>query len=156
MIDQYEGGDIEGIKLAFKSVHSRLNAASERSKKEFENARRICTEHNICDSKHYGELQKTVLTGLPVEPADYWRGHGWTNWYDFLHGQERGVTLDQFIDTIINERQILAAEEWQTKHIAGYPTLQDICDGYFSQSDIQQYADIIKHPRVVKPRGTRR
>jgi len=119
-------------------------------------AHRICAEHGIRDSKHYGELQKTVLTGLPVEPAEYWRGHGWTNWHDFLHGQERTMTLERFIDDIVNERQILAAEEWQTKHIIGYPTLQDICDGYFARNDIQQYADIIKHPQVVKPRGARR
>jgi len=118
--------------------------------------RRICAEHSIRDSKHYGELQKTVLTGLPVEPADYWHGHGWTNWYDFLHSQERTVTLEQFICDIVNERQILAAEDWQTNHIAGYPTLQDICDGYFDQNDIKQYADIIKHPQVVKLRCARR
>jgi len=153
MIEQYEGSDIEGIKLAFKSVHSRLNANSGRSKKEFENAQRICAEHSIRDSKQYGELQTTVLNGLPVEPSVYWQGYGWTNFYDFLHGTERAMALDKFIDDIINELQILTAEEWQTKYIAGYPTLQDICDGYFAQKNIQQYADIIKHPRVVKSRG---
>ena len=156
-------GDIEvhGRKISIDETIERaqnmyLRRLQQRRELSITDCRRLCAEQAIVDSAHYAIIQATVLTGLPVEPSEYWRGHGWTNWYDFLHGQERTMTLTQFIDDIVNERQILAAEDWQTKHIAGYPTLQDICDGYFDQNDIKQYADIIKHPQVVKLRGARR
>ena len=133
-----------------------LRRLQNRREMSIADTRRICAEHGIADSAHYAQVQSEVLTGLPVEPSDYWQGHGWTNWYDFLHGQERTMTLDCFIHDIVNERQILVAEDWQSNHIVGYPTLQDICDGYFAQNNIQQYADILKHPLIIRSKAARR
>jgi len=97
-------------------------------------ARIVCREHGIADSAAYAALQETTLTGLPADPAAYWRGHGWTSWHDYLHGTDRAVTQEDFIERVIRADGLRTAEQWEASSFRypGFPTLQQIVDGYFA------------------------
>lgn len=104
-------------------------------------ANRICKEHKIVDSAHYAELQQTVLTGLPTDPATYWANRGWVCWHDLLHGNERPVSLNSF-KMLLDSKGIHSGEEWEHGHVEGYPTMQQISDGYYKPDNIIEFKDL--------------
>lgn len=114
--------DYEKMKECCKNIATRLIPKS--NKKEIQ---KLCIQLNIQTSKEYEKLCKE-FNHLPEDP----RFNG-TTWFDFLNPNVEKLDLKVFINTIIEKNLRLPSEynEWYYQN--GYPSLQNIRDGYFRE-----------------------
>lgn len=130
--DMISSTDIDKMNECFGKIRTLLIPKS--NKKEIQ---KLCIEKNVKDSKEY-ELLRSEFLHLPDDP----RFTGVT-WFDFLNPNVNKISIQEFGKTIIENNKRLPSEYVKWYKEMGYPSLQNIRDGYFGDEKIN-FLEIIE------------
>jgi superfamily II DNA or RNA helicase len=127
---QYEiltSHDYERMKECFQNIQAKL--VHKLNKKDIQ---KLCIQRKIITSKDYDELRKELIH-LPEDP----RFSGIT-WFDYLNLNIQKISYEEFRKTT-DKQSATEYAAWQPE--TGYPSLQNIRDGYFGEDkrNFQEY-----------------
>ena len=91
----------------------------------YEEAKRIVKENGIKNVAEYQSSYKEL--GLPAVPNVYYKGKGWTDWYDLLGNEKRDYPTYEETKRIVKENGIKTYTEYKSSYKElGLPANPDI------------------------------
>ena len=139
--DVLSSTDVEKMKECFKNIS--ISLIPKTNKKVIQ---KLCFEKGIKTSKEYEELRKE-LNHLPEDP----RFSGVT-WFDFLNPDTIKISLQEFINKVIENNLRLPSEYTNWSNQNNYINLQNIRDGYFGEEKINFIELVEKYAPIERRR----